>query len=78
MSQWKDRILVVAFFAFALTFGWQMKEILSNHACWCDFKTPPGVGEVVGAITTAFGAMAAALGINVSNLVSGFMSKKEQ
>ena len=68
----KDRTLAVVVLGGTIAFLYQMSEVLKHHTCWCEMAQPAGVGEVVFALVCGLGAVGAALGLNVSNLIASF------
>jgi hypothetical protein len=67
-----DRSLATTVLVGTMGFLYQMSEILKAHACWCDFKQPPAMGEVAFAIVCGLAAVAASLGLNIGSLLRGF------
>lgn len=61
---------IVIFLIAAAVFFYQGGEMLAAHSDWADFKTPAGVGEVFTLLAAVIGAVAAALKIDLPNLIS--------
>jgi hypothetical protein len=72
----KDRSLAAVVLVFLIAFLWQLAEVFSKHACYCDFLTPVATADVIRALVFGLGAIAAALGVNVSNLVQGLTTNQ--
>lgn len=77
VKTFKDRSLAAGALIFLIAFCWQMQEILGQHSTWTDFQTPAGVGDIARALVFALIAVAASLGLDVSNLIRGFTFPKE-
>lgn len=61
---------IVTFVVAAAAFFYFGGEMLSNHTDWAEFKTPAGVGEIFGLFASVLGVVAAALKIDLPNLMS--------
>lgn len=57
-------------------FFYQGGEMLAEHSDWSDFKTPAGVGEVFTLLAAVVGAVAAALKIDLPNLLRAMRNGK--
>lgn len=64
----KDQKLSLVCLGGTVVFLYQLAEILSQHTTWAEFQTPAGVGELVLCVAAGLAAVAAALGINMSNV----------
>lgn len=53
----------------AAVFFYQGGEMLASHSDWGEFKTPAGVGEIFTLLAAVIGALAAALKIDLPNLM---------
>lgn len=61
---------IVVFLIGAGVFFYQGGEMLATHTAWSDFRTPAGVGEVFTLLGAVVVAVAAALKIDLPNLIS--------
>lgn len=65
MSDTKQRGWLAIFVIAAAVFFYSGGEMLKNHTAWSDFQTPAGVGEVFALLASTFGAVGAALKIDL-------------
>lgn len=72
-----DRTLAILCLAFSTAFFYQLSEVLSKHACWCDFAKPAGFGEILFALVCGLVAIGTALGLDVPRLLKGFGIRKD-
>ena len=72
----KDKSLALAVLAGTIGFFYQLSEVLTRHTAWTEFSKPAGMGELLFAMVCGLSAIAAALGLNVSNLLRGFQHKE--
>lgn len=61
---------IVVLLMAAAVFFYQGGEILAQHSDWADFRSPAGVGEVFTLLAAVIGAVAAALKIDLPNLLA--------
>ena len=61
---------LVVFVVAAATFFYFGGEMLASHTDWAEFKTPAGVGEIFGLFASVLGVAAAALKIDLPNLIN--------
>lgn len=61
---------IVVFVIAAAAFFYFGGEMLGNHSDWAEFKTPAGVGEIFGLFASVLGVVAAALKIDLPNLLA--------
>lgn len=73
----RDRGLAGLLLTFLVVFLYQLGNILMKIPSWEIAWNPPTVGEMVLAIAAGLGAVGAALGLDVPNLIRSVRGSKE-
>ena len=61
---------LVVFVAAAAAFFYFGGEMLTHHSSWSEFSTPAGAGEIFTVLASVLGVVAAALKIDLANLIN--------
>jgi hypothetical protein len=70
-----QKVSITVFLIGLAAFFYFGSEMLANHTNWNEFKTPAGVGEIFGLLSSVTAVIAGALGIDVPSLLTSMRKK---